>query len=174
MVVTSGEAWPEEWTARLRRGEETCDVVACQFESLDLMATPLSTARSATIVRIETHDTSESEESEDDAEDQMRWVIRMMQKHEKAKGPGDDLSFSRVMDSDEQRKRKSVSPFKLVMSPSVTCAKDKLGYDDVGSEIDAINGSSSDEENVVPVTRGGSTLCKRVRCQQTVVGQTES
>ena len=139
MVVTSGEAWPEEWTARLRRGEDTCDVIACQFESMDLMVMPLSTERSATIVRIEAHDTSESEESENDAEDQMRWVIRMLRKHGKAKGPGDDLSFSRVMDSDEQRKRKSVSPFKPVMSPSVICAKDKLGYDDVGSEIYAIN-----------------------------------
>ena len=108
---------------------------------------PLSTERSATVQRIEAHDTSESEESENDAEDQVQWVIRMRRKHGRAKRQGDDLSFSRVIDSDEQRKRKGVSPFKPVMSPSVICTKDKFGYDDIGSEIDAINGSGSDEDS---------------------------
>ena len=71
VVVTSGEVWPEGGTARLRRGEDICDVIACQFESMDLMVMPLSTERSATVERIEAHDTSESEESENDAEDQV-------------------------------------------------------------------------------------------------------
>ena len=154
VVVTSGEVWQEGGTARPRRGEDICDVIACQFESMDLMVMPLSTERSATVERIEAHDTSESEESKNDAEDQVQWVIRMWRKHGRAKGPGDDLSFSRVIDSDEQRKRKGVSPFKPVMSPSVICAKEKLGYDDVGREIDAISGSSNDEEKVVPVAPG--------------------
>ena len=86
VVVTSGGVWPEQWTARLRRGEDTCDVIACQFESMNLMVMPLSTERSATIVRIEAHDTSESEESENDAEDQVQWVIRMWRKHGRANG----------------------------------------------------------------------------------------
>ena len=72
VVVTSGEVWPEGGTARLRRGKDICNVIACQFESMDLMMMPLSTEKSATVERIEAHDTSESKESENDAEDQVQ------------------------------------------------------------------------------------------------------
>ena len=126
-------------------------MVVCEFETVDLMVVSLSTERGATVERIAAHDSSEeSEEQEGEGEDHVQWVIRMKRTHGKAKGPGDDLSFSRVIASDEQRKRKGVSPFKPEMSPGVVRARDRLGYDDVGSEIDAIDRSSSDEEMVVP------------------------
>ena len=53
------------------------------------------------------------------------------------------------------------------MSPSVVCAKDKLGHGDVGSEIDATDGSSSDEEEVVPVApRCALFACEYVASEQ--------
>ena len=70
--MTSGEVWSDGGTVRLKRGGEICEVMACQFESMDLMVVSLSTGRSATVERIAAHDTSESEESEDDAEDQVQ------------------------------------------------------------------------------------------------------